>query len=114
MLKGGKIEEQQKKRKEVVAQKGVMTRKVLVLVVTGRRVGAPLGVIVQGAPPRKAGGKRPDQRPRAWISHSGTPFTERGAPQSRHIGHMTNRPARAARHVEQQGNDELARSGRAL
>ena len=27
---------------------------------------------------------------------------------------MTNRPARAARYVEPQGNDELARSGRAL
>ena len=49
--------------------------------------------------------------------------TERGAPQIRHIGQMTNWPARAAemiswparaaRYVEQQGNDELARSGHA-
>ena len=48
--------------------------------------------------------------------------TERGAPQIRHIGRMTNWPARAAqmiscparaeRYVEQQGSDKLARSGR--
>ena len=54
------------------------------------------------------------------------PFTERRAPQFRHKGRilMTNWPARAAqmiswpvraaRYVEQQGNDKLARSGRAL
>ena len=35
-----------------------MTRKVLVLVLTGRRVDAPLGVIEQGAPSCKAGSNR--------------------------------------------------------
>ena len=58
-MKGGKIEEQQKKkRKELVGQRGVMTRKVLVLVVTGRRVYAPLGVLEQGALSCKAGSNR--------------------------------------------------------
>ena len=35
-----------------------MTRKVLVLVVSGRRVYAPLGIIEQGALPCKAGNNR--------------------------------------------------------
>ena len=58
--------------------------------------------------------------PRTWRAF----HTEQGAPQIRHIRHITNWhahaaqmmswPARAARSVEQQGNDELARSGRAL
>ena len=47
-----------KERKELVGQRGVMTRKVLVLVVTGRRVHAPLGVMEQGALSCKAGSNR--------------------------------------------------------
>ena len=48
----------EKREKELVGQRGVMTRKFLVLVVTGRRVHAPVGVIEQGALSCKAGSNR--------------------------------------------------------
>ena len=48
--------------------------------------------------------------PRPWIAF----HMKRGEPQIRHIGQMTNWPARAACYVKQQGNDKLARSSSAL
>ena len=74
-----------------------MTRKVLVLVVTGRRVVAPLGVIEQGALSCKAGSKRSTSVRKLGSAIFGHAVHGAGSASIQaYRAYMTNWPARAA------------------